>query len=186
MAAKGAELARKLPRDGSELRLARRIIPAKAFRYRSRGATHAVVRIRLWSGRTGYRGHMKHRLNLPNCIPAARLAAAIFLGAASAATFAPVPVQAATSVNIIYGYVQHVSSTNIKVYDVKQKDSIAFEIFPKFDQIFSDDGKTTYQMKDIKPGAFVKIYYDQKALGMRHADRIFIYHNSNETPSRKE
>jgi hypothetical protein len=130
---------------------------------------------------------MKYRLNRPKCIPAARLAAAIFLGAASAATFAPVPVQAATAVNIIYGYVQHVSSTNIKIYDVNQKDSIAFEIFPKFDQIFSDDGKTTYQMKDIKPGVFVKVYYDQKALGVRHADRIFLYpQTKNPTPSRQE
>jgi hypothetical protein len=129
---------------------------------------------------------MNHRFTWPRWASPASLAAAFLFSLASATTLTSVPVQAASSVNIIYGYVEHVSSTNIKVYDVNQKDSIAFEIFPKFDQVFSDDGKTTYQMKDIKSGAFVKIYYDQKALGVRHADRIFVYHTNGTTPSRKE
>jgi hypothetical protein len=131
-------------------------------------------------------GAMNHRLLRPGWASTASLAAAFLFSLGAAVSLAPVPVQAAGSVNIIYGYVEHVSSTNIKVYDVNQKDSIAFEIFPKFDQVFSGDGKTTYQMKDIKSGAFVKIYYDQKALGVRHADRIFIYHTNGTTPSRKE
>jgi len=129
---------------------------------------------------------MSHKSTRPRWASTASLAAAFLFGATSAATLAPLPVKAASSVNIIYGYVEHVSSTNIKVYDVNQKDSIGFEIFPKFDQVFSGDGKTTYQMKDIKSGAFVKIYYDQKALGVRHADRIFVYHTNGTTPSRKE
>jgi hypothetical protein len=115
---------------------------------------------------------------------AAFVAAALLFGATFAATFAP--ARAGSAVNVIYGYVEHVSSTNIKVYDLNGKQSLGFEIFPKFDQVFSGDGKTTYQMKDIKPGAFVKVYYDTKALGIRHADRIFVYHSNGETPSRKE
>ena len=58
-----------------------------------------------------------------------------------------------------------------------------FVIVPKFDQVFSSDGKTTYQMKDIKAGTFVKVYYDQKALGARHADKIYIYKSNSQFPS---
>ena len=44
---------------------------------------------------------------------------------------------------------------------------------------FSPDGKTTYQMKAIKAGQYVKIYYDQKMLGQRHADRILLLAQNN-------
>ena len=74
----------------------------------------------------------------------------------------------------------HVSTNNIKVQDPKTKQSLSFEILPKFDQIFSADGKTTYQMKDVKAGQYVGIIYDQKALGMRHADKIYLLNNANE------
>ena len=57
---------------------------------------------------------------------------------------------------------------------------MSFEILPKFDQIFSGDGKTTYQMKDVKPGQYVGVIYDQKAIGMRHADKIYLLNNANE------
>ena len=129
---------------------------------------------------------MKHHPIAAKWAKTAGLSLAILFGAASAATFAPVPVQAKSAVNVIYGYVEHVSSTNIKVYDINAKNSLGFEIFPKFDQLFSADGKTTYQMKDLKAGNFVKVYYDTKALGMRHADRIFVYHSNGTSPSRKE
>jgi hypothetical protein len=51
---------------------------------------------------------------------------------------------------------------------------------PKFDQVFSADGKTTYQMKNVKKGQYVGVIYDQKALGMRHADKIYILTNRNQ------
>lgn len=51
---------------------------------------------------------------------------------------------------------------------------------PQFDQIFSANGKATYQMKDLKHGQYVRVVYDQKALGIRHADKIFILNNANE------
>ena len=54
------------------------------------------------------------------------------------------------------------------------------QILPHFDQIFSPDGKTTYQMKDIHEGHYVGIIYDQKALGVRHADKIYVMNNANE------
>ena len=53
-------------------------------------------------------------------------------------------------------------------------------ILPKFDQVFSADGKTTYQMSKVKAGQYVGIIYDHKALGMRHADKIYLLNNANQ------
>jgi len=85
----------------------------------------------------------------------------------------------AKSDNVFIGLVLHVSMQNIKVQDPKSKQTLSFVIFPKFDQIFSDDGKTTYQMKDIHAGQYVKVYYDQHALGARHADKIILMKSNN-------
>lgn len=106
--------------------------------------------------------------NLRAIIPAAALALA-----------ASMP-QFAIAASTFYGIVTHVSTTNIKVEDPKNKQTLSFAIVPKFDQVFSSDGKTTYQMKAIKPGQYVGIIYDQKALGARHADKIYLLNNANE------
>jgi hypothetical protein len=87
--------------------------------------------------------------------------------------------------NNFYGDVVHVSVDNVKVFDPKAKQTLSFVLTPKFDQVFSSDGKTTYQMKDLKAGQYVRVVYDQKALGMRHADKIFIL-NSNNTRKAKQ
>lgn len=79
-----------------------------------------------------------------------------------------------TGKSLFYGNVVHVSMQNIKVHNPKTGETLSFVILPKFNQIFSGDGKETYQMKDIHRGAYVKIYYDQKALGARHADTIYV------------
>ena len=72
------------------------------------------------------------------------------------------------------GRVDHVSTDNIKVWNAAHTQDISFLLVPKFKQVFSDDGKTTYQMAQIKPGMTVKVLYSQKLLGARHADKIFI------------
>jgi hypothetical protein len=76
----------------------------------------------------------------------------ILLLAAVAVTFvllsAPAPAQAAST---FYGIVVHVSDTSIKVEDPRTKQTLSFEIVPHFDQIFSANGKTTYQMKEMRP-----------------------------------
>ena len=72
------------------------------------------------------------------------------------------------------GYVVHVSTENMKVENKAKTQTLSFLIVPKFKQIFSDDGKTTYQMAQIKPGMTVRVVYDQDLLGARHADKIFI------------
>ena len=102
-------------------------------------------------------------------IVAPRALAALILGLAA---MLPHAVLAA---NRFYGVVRHVSSTNIKVQNPRSGETLSFDMWPKFDRIFSRDGKTTYQMRDIHPGRRVEILYDQKAFGMRHADEIVLY-----------
>jgi hypothetical protein len=87
---------------------------------------------------------------------------------------------AALAASTFYGITTHVSVNNIKVQNPQSHQTLSFEILPKFDQIFSADGKTTYQMKAIKPGQYVGVIYDQKALGARHADKIYLLTNANQ------
>lgn len=105
---------------------------------------------------------------------------ALFLSPVTATVLllgAPAPALAAST---FYGIVIHVSDNSIKVEDPRTKQTLAFEIVPHFDQLFSADGKTTYQMKDIKAGRYVGIVYDQKMLGVRHADKVYLLNNANQ------
>jgi hypothetical protein len=94
-------------------------------------------------------------------------------------------VQPASAVPVgsswVEGTLVHVSTNNIKVKDDKTGQSLSFLLVPHFDRIFSSDGKTTVQMSTLHPGALVKVFYDQKALGIRHADRILVL-NRKQTP----
>ncbi len=94
-------------------------------------------------------------------------------------TLAPASAAAKVGSATFSGIVNHVSSNNLKVTDTTRNETLSFLIVPKFDQVFSDDGKTTYQMKAIKAGQYVKVYYDQKMLGQRHADRIILLRQNN-------
>ena len=103
--------------------------------------------------------------------------------AAAAAVFAGLVAASSTvalAAPTFYGIVVHVSTSNIKVQNPKDKQTLSFAILPKFDQVFSANGKTTYQMGAIKAGQYVGIIYDQKALGARHADKIYLLNNANE------
>ena len=102
------------------------------------------------------------------------------LSAAAAVAVLALP-QPTLAANTFYGITIHVSSNSIKVQNPKTQQTLSFEIVPKFDQVFSADGKTTYQMNHVKAGQYVGIVYDQKALGMRHADKIYLLNNANET-----
>jgi hypothetical protein len=102
------------------------------------------------------------------------------LSAAAALAVLALP-QATLAANTFYGITIHVSSNSIKVQNPKTQQTLSFEIVPKFDQVFSADGKTTYQMNHVKAGQYVGIIYDQKALGIRHADKIYLLNNANET-----
>ena len=89
-------------------------------------------------------------------------------------------VAAAATTSTFYGITVHVSTSNIKVQDPKTKQTLSFVIVPKFDHVFSADGKTTYQMGKVKAGQYVGIIYDQSALGARHADKIYLLDNANQ------
>jgi hypothetical protein len=104
-----------------------------------------------------------------------RLVTALIFTAAMAAP----QIASANASSDFYGEVVHVSTENVKVYNPKTKETLSFLLTPKFDQVFSADGKTTYQMKDLHNGQYVRVIYDQKALGARHADKIVILHSNN-------
>jgi len=57
---------------------------------------------------------------------------------------------------------------------------MSFLLVPKFDQVFSANGKTTYQMRKVKAGQYVAVVYDRKAIGSAHADKIYLMDNANE------
>ncbi|HEY2474923.1 MAG TPA: hypothetical protein VGI19_08985 [Candidatus Cybelea sp.] len=103
-------------------------------------------------------------------------AAAIAIGLLSSL---PQVVQAGIT-STFYGITVHVSSQNIKVQDPKTKQTMSFLLVPKFDQVFSADGKTTYQMGKVRAGQYVGIIYDRRALGQAHADKIYLLDNANE------
>ena len=91
------------------------------------------------------------------------------------AIVAPAPAQAAKVGSAwVEGTLVHISTSNIKIKDDKTGKELGFLLVPHFDQVFSEDGKTTYQMKSLHSGQLVKVYYDQKLLGARHADRILV------------
>lgn len=104
---------------------------------------------------------------------------------ALALAFAAPQAALAGKTNSFYGLTLHVSTNNIKVQDPKTKETLSFLILPKFDQVFSGDGKTTYQMKNVHAGQYVRIVYDQKAFGIRHADKIFVLTNGNHKISKQ-
>jgi hypothetical protein len=90
-----------------------------------------------------------------------------------------VATPAGTTVNNAYtGTVAHISTTNIKIYSSVAHKTMSFLLMPKFDRVFSSDGKTTYEMAKVRPGYLVRVYFDQKFLGTRHADRIIVLNPS--------
>jgi hypothetical protein len=115
---------------------------------------------------------------------AAALAVSTIVGLSFAA--APSPAQAAKVGSAwVEGTLVHISTTNIKVKDDKTGKELSFALVPHFDQVFSSDGKSTYQMKALHSGQLVKVYYDQKLLGLRHADRILVL-NRMEKPVKQQ
>jgi hypothetical protein len=99
---------------------------------------------------------------------------ALFIG-----SFLVAPASAAKvgSANVS-GIVNHVSDNSVKITDGTGH-QLSFLLVPKFDQVFDANGKGTYEMKDVKAGQYVKVYYDQKLLGQRHADRILLLRQNN-------
>jgi hypothetical protein len=108
-----------------------------------------------------------------------RTVAAAALLLATVSTVAPAPVLAKNASMIYTGIVVHVSTDNIKVQDPKTHKTVGFAVAPKFKNVFGGKDNTTYQMSAIKPGQYVKVYYDRKLLGVAHADRIYLLDQNN-------
>jgi hypothetical protein len=98
----------------------------------------------------------------------------IGIAAAGVLGFVGMAVPAFAATHEFSGRVVHVSTDNIKVENMPSRKVLSFLVVPHFDQVFQFDGKTTYQMKRLTPGKRVKVYYDERALGIRHADRIVV------------
>jgi hypothetical protein len=90
------------------------------------------------------------------------------LGASVALT--PLAVEAATQMMI--GRVTHVSSTDVTVQG-QGGQTMKFRTLPSFKNLFSKDGKTTYQMSALRPGTPVTVYYN-RVLNVPHASKILI------------
>ncbi|HEY4441905.1 MAG TPA: hypothetical protein VGN14_15700 [Candidatus Elarobacter sp.] len=117
---------------------------------------------------------------------AARLAAISLTAALGVAALTPAPAAAVpVGSSWVEGTLVHISANNIKVKDDKTGNELSFLLVPHFDQVFSEDGKTTYQMKSLHSGQLVKVYYDQKLLGARHADRILVL-NRRQAPVKQQ
>ena len=86
--------------------------------------------------------------------------------------FTPAPAQA-IKVYAAVGTVQHVSTDNIKIFILEERKVESFIVIPKFKNLFSKDGKTTYQMADLRPGMLVDVHYSVR-LGIRHATDIYV------------
>jgi hypothetical protein len=114
------------------------------------------------------------------------LAALVAAIPVATAVVAPAPAQAAkVGSSWVEGTLVHISSSNIKIKDDKTGKEMGFLLVPHFDQVFSADGKTTYQMKSLHSGQLVKVFYDQKFMGARHADRILVL-NRMEKPVKQQ
>jgi hypothetical protein len=92
--------------------------------------------------------------------------AALALGAVLAG---PISANAASDHRTFEGTVVHVSRENIKVHGTEggQAQTISFLI---------DHG--TKLAHELHPGEYVRIVFDQRLLGIRHADEVVPYNNS--------
>ncbi len=86
----------------------------------------------------------------------------------------------AFAASTFYGIVRHIAVNSIKVENPRTHQTLGFEIVPHFDRLFSANGKTTYQMRELRPGRYVGIVYDQRAFGIRHADKVYLLRNGNQ------
>jgi hypothetical protein len=100
---------------------------------------------------------------------------AVVAFAIGAAIGVPLGVTAKSSDHRTFdGKVIHISGNNIKVMGIEggKTQTISFLMVPHIKKAFRRKGATTAQMQEIKAGDYVEVTYDQKLLGLRHADEI--------------
>lgn len=74
----------------------------------------------------------------------------------------------------IDGRVVQISVVSLGVVDATTGKVVHFHLEPYFDEAFSAGGTTKIPMKRIHFGSIVKVFYDRKFTGTRHAERIEI------------
>jgi hypothetical protein len=79
------------------------------------------------------------------------------------------------------GTIVHISSDNVKVKGLEggQMQTLSFLYVPRFGKLTHNGGKVTRDQDALHEGEYVRVMYDQKALGVRHADAIEPYANPN-------
>jgi hypothetical protein len=72
------------------------------------------------------------------------------------------------------GKITHITVNEVKVKNLNGKE-LSFLIAPSFKNIWSADGKTGYQLADLKAGSQVQLIYHSQ-LGIHYADKIILLH----------
>ncbi len=96
------------------------------------------------------------------------------------ALLVPTAAHAASSDHRTFdGTIVHISGDNIKVKGVEggQVQTISFLYIGHVGKLTHNGGKPITDMKALHAGEYVQVIYDQKALGVRHADDIEPYAN---------
>jgi hypothetical protein len=78
------------------------------------------------------------------------------------------------------GVVTHISSNNIKVKGIEagKTQVLSFEYVPRIGKTLHSGGHVTTDQKMLHVGEYVRVTYDQKFLGLRHADAVDPYGSS--------
>ncbi len=96
------------------------------------------------------------------------------------ASLAPAAAGAASSDHRTFdGTIVHISTNNIKVKGMEggQMQVLSFLYVPRIGKLTHNDGKVTRDQNALHEGEYVRVMYDQKALGIRHADAVEPYAN---------
>ncbi len=104
-------------------------------------------------------------------ITAAGLAFGLALGA-------PLSAVAASSAHRTFdGTVVHISGNNIKVKGTEggKEQTLSFLYVPRIGKIAHSGGQVTKTQEKLHVGEYVRVTYDQKLLGMRHADSVMAH-----------
>jgi len=78
------------------------------------------------------------------------------------------------------GVVTHISTNNIKVKGIEagKTQVLSFEYVPRIGKTLHSGGHVTTDQKMLHVGEYVRVTYDQKFLGLRHADAVDPYGSS--------
>jgi len=97
----------------------------------------------------------------------------IALAAIVAASLTFATPASAVQYGVALGTIEHVSTQNVRIKVWATKQDMSFLVVPKFKNLLSKDGKTTYEMASLAPGMDVDVHWSQ-SLGLRHADGIYV------------